>query len=159
MVFDGGRAPEAGLLSSPVIGPLDSGDQGEAYPVSAGPYAPVQDALLGEAEEGLHGGVARTPPKTPPPLLGLAPQRTTTPARPRTPKNHHPQKHTTHPHARTSNAEASWFCSMIRRSWVRLSWCECRFLRLLGGARSGPGAGGACSTSSTSPGRRFRRLH
>ena len=56
-VFDGGQSAERVLSSASVVGPFDSGDDRDSQLVSSGPEPPVEDVLLQQAEEALHGGV------------------------------------------------------------------------------------------------------
>jgi len=53
----GGEPAEASLPSASVIGLLDPGDHRQAEFLSGVPALPVQDVLLQQGEEGLHGGV------------------------------------------------------------------------------------------------------
>ena len=57
LVLDGSQASECGLSSAAVVGPLDPSDDGDAELLAGGPGLAVQDVVLQEAEEALHGGV------------------------------------------------------------------------------------------------------
>src|SRR3954454_8952932 len=56
-VLDGGQPAERYLSRASVVGPLDPGDDRDTQLFAGGPGAPVEDVLLQQAEEGLHGGV------------------------------------------------------------------------------------------------------
>src|SRR5690606_21658580 len=55
--LDRGQPPESGLPTPPVIGPLDPGHDGDPKFLAGGPGAAVEDVLLEQREEALHGRV------------------------------------------------------------------------------------------------------
>ena len=55
--FDRGQPSEGGLASAAVVGAFDPGDDGDPQLFAGVPAAAVQDVLLQQAEEALHGGV------------------------------------------------------------------------------------------------------
>ena len=62
LVFDGRETAEPSLASSAVVGALDPGDDGQAHLLAGVPALVVQDVLLEQGEEGLHGGVVAAGP-------------------------------------------------------------------------------------------------
>lgn len=57
LVFDGRQSAQAGLSTTPVVGPLDPSDHRDPELFSGPPPLAVQDVLLQQREEGLHRGV------------------------------------------------------------------------------------------------------
>ena len=62
--FDGGQPAQAYLPASAVVGAFDPGDDGNAQLLAGVPASAVQDVLLQQAEEGLHGRVVTGGPDT-----------------------------------------------------------------------------------------------
>ena len=60
--LDRGESTEGVLAASAVVGGLDPGDDRQAELVAGGPAAAVEDVLLQQAEERLHGGVVGAGP-------------------------------------------------------------------------------------------------
>ena len=58
----GVNRPRRGLPSATVVGAFDPGDDGDAQLLAGVPAAAVQDVLLQQAEEGLHGRVVTGSP-------------------------------------------------------------------------------------------------
>ena len=55
--LDGGQTSEAGLPAAPVVGAFDPGHECDAKLGPGGPGTAVQNVLLHEAEEALHGRI------------------------------------------------------------------------------------------------------
>src|SRR6185312_17571623 len=55
--FDRGQPPQCELTASTVVGAFDPGDDGNAQLLAGVPAAAVQDVLLQQAKEALHGRV------------------------------------------------------------------------------------------------------
>ena len=74
LVFDWGEPAEGVLAASTVVGVLDPDDDREPELFAGAPAAAVQDVLLQQREEVLHGGVvgAGTNPAHRPALAGVA---------------------------------------------------------------------------------------
>jgi hypothetical protein len=58
----GVNRPQASLALAPVAGPLDPGDDRDPQLLSSAPGAAVEDVLLQQCEEALHGGVVASGP-------------------------------------------------------------------------------------------------
>src|SRR5665647_829467 len=57
LVLGRGELSQGSLASAVVVGAFDPGDDRQAKLIAGVPAAPVQDVLLQQGEEGLHGGV------------------------------------------------------------------------------------------------------
>ena len=60
--LDRGEPAEPALAAPTVVGSFDPGHDGQAQFLSGGPALPVQDVLLQQREEGLHGCIVATGP-------------------------------------------------------------------------------------------------